>query len=354
MNNNENETILTEFYNDFNYPEKNKYNWNIIHSNPKGKNKRKVFSGKDKNDENNYLTVKQIEICSEAYKTILKEIYFLILLKNIQYFVQLEDILLLNNNKFIYLIFKGNYIDLNRFIKTKKYDYRKGTLIKYIIYQVTFGLYILHSNDIIHNDIKSSNVLINDTAGIEICDLGSATKKENSDEYTKVYSSPEFLNGDKYRDEKSDMWSLGVIIIELFLGKNIFLNENEIVDENTILNQILSRFGINDNISKDKINELIKDNNTKNLLIFENEEKAKIDEEALELINNLVVLNPNHRYSAKEALFKSKYLEEFFGIDSFDIKKLENNIDYNTLLDVKLEKDFITNYQILYSSLKNK
>ena len=353
MNNNINETILTEFFNDFNYQEKNNYNWKILYSNPKGENKRKVYGGEDKDDKNNYLVVKQIEICNEEFNTILKEIYFLIILKNIKFFVQLDDFLFLNNKKIIYLLFKGNCINLKQLIRNKIYDYRND--IKYIIYQITFGLYILHSNDIIHNDIKLTNILINRFREIQICDLGSATKKENSNEYSKIYSPPEFLNGGKTRDEKSDMWSLGVSIIELFLGKNIFFNENEDANEKTILSRILSKFGLNDDFSKDQINILIKDNNTKNLLIFENEEKAKInDEEALELINNLVVLNPNHRFTAKEALLKSKYLKEYLGENSLNIKKLENNLDYNTLLNVKTEKDFMINYKILHSNLKNK
>ena len=358
MNNNQNETILTDFLDDFKYQEKNNYHWKIIHSNPNWINKRKVFRGIDKKDNNNCITVKKIEICKEEYQAILKEIYFLILLKNKKYFVQLDDILLLNttNTKVIYLLFKGNYADLKHLIKKPLYDHRKKNLLfKYIIYQIAFGLYILHSNDIIHNDIKPSNILIDYTGGIQICDLGSATKTEKSYEYTKLYSPPEFLNERKNRDEKSDMWSLGIIIIELFLQKNIFTNENEEVDDKTMLNKILSKFGIDNNISKEQINVLIEDNKTKNILKFDNEEKAKInDEDAFELINNLVVLNPNQRYSAKQVLMKSKYLEELFGFDSLDIRVSENNIDYNILLNIKLEKDFIENYKKLYSILKNK
>ena len=359
-------SLDTEFLNDFPYTEKNNYNWNIISVSKDSDNKRSVFCGENKQDKNDCVYVKQIKLKFSNEKNndnlqILKEIYFLVLLKNQQYFVQLNDILLdnddNNNCKYLYLIFKGNNVSLNKLINYNVNDYLSNTdLIKWIIYQITSALYILHKNGIIHNDIKPSNILINEIAGITICDFGSASyKDEDSYSYTRYYVPPEFLY-DNYirRDEKSDMWALGIIIIELFLKVNgYFKNINKDKSNEKQLKTILSKFGIKENIQKEEIKKLLEDNSNTHKFKFSNEEIEKInDTDVIDLIQNLLVLNPKKRFSAEQVL-KSKYLdcEMFKGYNSFDINPIEKPINYSELNELINKTNFVNKIINLRSKL---
>lgn len=360
---NSNKNIHTEFYDHFHFDKKDDYYWNIVSVSKDDQNKRSVYSGVNKEDKNDCIYVKQIKISLEedfVNRQILKEIYFLVLLRRQKYIVQLEDILLdqYENCKRIFLIFRGNCVSLNKLISFSGKDYLSNKdLIKWIIYQIAFGLYILHNSNIIHNDIKPSNILIDENGGITICDFGSATyKEEDSFSYTRYYAAPEFLNDINIkRDEKSDIWALGVILVELHLKQNLYfkdINSEEKSNEKQ-LKLILKKSGINENIDKNLIKELINNNNSKNI-IFNSEEIEQInDQDAIDLIQHLLCLNPNERYTAEEVL-KSKYLDIpiLKGIDSFDINKIKEENIYIKLSELIDKQSFIDIIMELISILK--
>ena len=137
------------------------------------------------------------------------------------------------NNKNLFMIFKGNYINLKQLYK---YKYPSAERTKQIIYQIAFGLYILHFNNIIHNDIKPANILIDENYMIKIADFGSAIYYQNnniyniSNSFSRAYAPPEYLNGST-RDQKSDMWSLGVMIAEICLETNFFNNNDKDLED---------------------------------------------------------------------------------------------------------------------------
>jgi serine/threonine protein kinase len=84
------------------------------------------------------------------------------------------------------------------------------------------GVSWLHANDIRHRDIKPANILVHRN-GVRICDFGSALDSSCRDTSqtegqprgnTSQYLSPEAAHHQK-RDEKSDIWSLGTVFLEL-------------------------------------------------------------------------------------------------------------------------------------------
>ncbi|SCU92609.1 LANO_0E01508g1_1 [Lachancea nothofagi CBS 11611] len=92
-----------------------------------------------------------------------------------------------------------------------------------ISYAVLNGLsYLYRGYKIIHRDIKPSNVLINSKGCVKICDFGVSKKLINSiaDTFvgTSTYMSPERIQGSVYTT-KGDVWSLGLMIIELVTGE---------------------------------------------------------------------------------------------------------------------------------------
>ena len=171
-------------------------------------------------------------------------------------------------------------------------------------------------------------------------------KKVNS--YTLYYASPEYLNNFEKRDEKYDMWALGVIIIELFIKENIYFNYKKDNNESQ-LKCILSKFGINENLEKNDINNLIYNDESKyEFNIGEIESKIK-DKNAIELIKNLVVLNPKKRFTAEQVL-KSKYFEDLIEEDTFKINKIDSQTK-NDLFSKLIDQ---TNFMFVISELISK
>ena len=351
--------LNTEFLDDF--PDKklkDNYDWEIISVSKDDKNSRSVFCGISKTDKNDVIHVKQFKLFTDEnnddneIKQIFKEINYLCLLHQYDYFARLDDILTDNEKetKKLYLIFKGNTISLNKMIKSDYYNnLHNDDLIQWIIFQISFGLYILHSNKIIHNDMKPSNIIIDEVGSIFLTDFGSSCfSDEESNSYTLYYASPEFLNNYEKRDEKYDMWALGVIIIELFIKKNKYFDYKE-DNSDSQLKCILSKFGIKEDLEKDKINNLIYDDENNYELNTEEIESKINNQNVLELIKNLVVLNPKKRFTAEQVL-KSKYFEDLLEPDSLNLDKIDNQTK-NDIFNKLIDKN---NFLVIMGELRSK
>ena len=83
----------------------------------------------------------------------------------------------------------------------------------------------LHSNKVIHRDLKLGNLFLNDKMEIKIGDFCLATKLDFEGEKKKTicgtpnYIAPEILEGKTGHSYEVDVWSLGVIIYTLLIGK---------------------------------------------------------------------------------------------------------------------------------------
>ena len=83
-------------------------------------------------------------------------------------------------------------------------------------------IYLYETHRIMHRDIKPSNVLVNSKGAIKLCDFGVSGELVNSiaDTFvgTSTYMAPERIQGAKYT-VKSDVWSLGLMVMELAIGR---------------------------------------------------------------------------------------------------------------------------------------
>ncbi|KAL2023136.1 hypothetical protein VTK56DRAFT_3742 [Thermocarpiscus australiensis] len=103
------------------------------------------------------------------------------------------------------------------------------------IAEATLGglTYLYSKHHIMHRDIKPSNILVNSRGSIKLCDFGVSGELINSvaDTFvgTSTYMAPERIQGDKYT-VKSDVWSFGLTIMELAIGKFPFAASEQLSD----------------------------------------------------------------------------------------------------------------------------
>ncbi len=120
----------------------------------------------------------------------------------------------------------------------KKSDKIKHRVISFkkkldLLLQVVGGMIYLHSLNppIIHRDLKPSNILLDkNNQGAKVCDFGAAktiaTNTMTGNVGTLTYMSPEVLRHKSY-GVKCDVYSFGIIMYELFLETEAYLNEHE-------------------------------------------------------------------------------------------------------------------------------
>jgi len=103
--------------------------------------------------------------------------------------------------------------------------------IRTITAQLVSALNYLHNRQIIHRDMKPQNVLITAGGSVKLCDFGFAralsrtTLALNSIKGTPLYMAPELVQEHSYQ-EGIDVWSLGIILFELYYGKPPFFTDS--------------------------------------------------------------------------------------------------------------------------------
>ncbi|KAI8081485.1 kinase-like domain-containing protein [Halteromyces radiatus] len=169
--------------------------------------------------------------------TAMREIKLLQKLKH-ERIVRLQEILVSKGS--VYMVLEYMDHDLSGILGHPEFRFEPAHT-KSLTKQILQGLAYLHQMGILHRDMKGSNLLVNNKGELKIADFGLARifQKNRAGDYTNRvitlwYRPPELLLGATSYDTSVDIWGVGCIMMEFFIGKPIFNGTDEISQLDTI------------------------------------------------------------------------------------------------------------------------
>jgi len=280
----------------------------------------KVYKGYHIDNKDNIIAIKKIHISNKKINEYIE--HEVNIMKNIKHDNILELYDIIYTTDFIYLILEYCDIDLYKYIEI--YNISNDT-IEQFIKQLVNGLEYMVNKKILHRDLKPHNILINKNNILKIADFGFA--REFDDNYmnstfvgSPLYMSPEIILNNNY-NLKSDLWSLGIILYQLYMKKHPFHSTN----------------------IKDLIDKMKDETNYKSKILFND----SVPNNVQILINRLLEIDIENRITWDE-LFNDSWIKniKINKIDDIIIEQNENKIendDYEFIFDLELSDDFINN-----------
>ena len=234
--------------------------------------------------------------------TVLREICLLRELRH-DNIVNLKDVVVAENR--LYLIFEFVEYDLRKFTKELTCPWDPNQ-IREIMRQILNGVYFCHARRVLHRDLKPENVLINPSnMQVKIADFGLARAYQipirpyTNQVQTLWYRAPELLLEIPDYSVAVDMWSVGCIMADLYRKSPLFKGNNELEQ----WTEICRVMGTPTEEVWPGVSQ-----QPKFLLrsVYPRQELSQflpgIDPVALDLLSQMLMLDPLRRISAKQAL----------------------------------------------------
>ena len=220
-------------------------------------------------------------------------------------------------------------------IKKKRFNEKECA---FIMYQLFKAVNYYQSLCIIHRDLKPENIIISNKDEnfyyIKLIDFGTAVISGKNDKLEKLIGSSYYLSPEVILlnyNEKCDIWSCGIIMYVLLIGKSPFEGK----ENHEIIQNILD-------FKFDNKNEFY--NNLSN--------------NCKDLMNKLLIYNKDQRITIKEAI-NHKFIQNFINENFYKIYKINDNIIenyYNNIINFKnnnILKNFVNAY-LVHNNIENK
>lgn len=208
--------------------------------------------------------------------------------------------------------------------------------IKCYMKQLLTGLHYCHVNQVLHRDIKGSNLLIDNEGNLKLADFGLARSFSNDHNgnltnrvITLWYRPPELLLGATKYGPAVDMWSVGCIFAELLHGKPILPGKNEPEQ----LTKIFELCGTPDEVNWPGVSKMPWYNNFKPARPMKRRVRElfkHFDRHALDLLERMLMLDPSQRVSAKDALDAEYFWNDPLPCDPKSLPKYESSHEFQT------------------------
>ena len=137
----------------------------------------------------------------------------------------------LSDEKQVYMVMEYcSHGDLHAFIS--QHGHLSEPQAKIIFRELVSAVSYLHSKNIAHRDLKLENILLSENMHVKLADFGFCRKVDNDELMSTkcgspIYTAPEIITQSQYDGRIADMWSLGVILYVLLVGKIPWDTTNE-------------------------------------------------------------------------------------------------------------------------------
>lgn len=229
-------------------------------------------------------------------QSVFREVEIMQELREMPHVVTIVDFIVETENLYVVQSFAGGGDLFYRLTKKKRYTEHCARDIALVLFQTLDDMHTKHK--IVHRDLKPENLLLEDqfTEKIYFADFGFARHVMDDGLKTRcgtpAFVAPEIVLGRKYK-QPVDMWSIGVILFMMLGGYNPF-------GEGTHdLRELFRKVRAGD-------------------FMFRQSQWKNVSPEAKCLIARLLTVDPDYRYTAKQAL-QSDWIK------TMDAKSLKSN-----------------------------
>jgi len=273
---------------------------------------------------------------TDAQRTF-REVIFLQEMKGHEHIISLLNVMKADNDRDIYLVFEHMETDLHAAIRANILgDVHK----QYIMWQSLKALKFMHSANLLHRDMKPSNLLLNSDCLVKVADFGLARSfpPQASQQHelapiedpdpldeppiftdyiaTRWYRAPEILLGSSQYTEAVDMWGAGCIFGEILACKPVFAGSSTIQQLELICSLVgkpdwdSAKCAKTSPYTRTMLSDLAVENRDAGTQQAWHKAFPNASHQGLDLLQQLLQFDPTLRLSAAKAL-KHGYLKQF-------------------------------------------
>ncbi|KAJ1767452.1 serine/threonine protein kinase, CMGC, CDC2/CDK sub [Coemansia sp. RSA 1843] len=230
----------------------------------------------------------------------------------------------------VYMVFPYMEHDLTGLLENPKVNLRPEH-IKLYLRQLLEGTAYLHTSRVMHRDMKASNLLINNEGQLFIADFGLARTFIPGDKkdmtrcvVTRWYRPPELLLGERKYTTAIDMWGVGCIFAEMLVGKPVFPGSTDLNQ----IEQVMRVCGSPSDALWPGWRDLPDCKQVEDFNFYPRrvrDEFMRFGEEAADLLDQLLQLDPRRRPDAATALKHKLFYTSPFPTRPEDMPKFEHS-----------------------------